>query len=257
MKKLWIAIFLVLLISVSCVFAGCSKNDNFGAFGQGGHYLKAMAKKNINYSAAVNKVKSNVSAFVPVYGADTDPVGNSVPKPSETLVQRLDNLYSELRIVVRYYDDKNKLQEIGGTENIIMGNRLKEVFAQNYVDTSIGLRVSNIIMHEELLNYMDAANKAFNSEGIPFKEPYTYHIDSNNEKKSNLVIQMHEYAEMGSVGINGGITCYFRQDTEVLYDAQNKITKWQTSLGMVRANQGGMVREGYIYEVELTWIEKA
>ena len=256
MKKICLAILLVVLITVSCVFAGCSSKNAFGEFGQKGRYLKSMAKKDISFSTARKKVKSNA-----LYASSSDNDGvmvveiDDIPEISGKLVDAIRSKYSGVKITAKYYNEKNKRVK-GDIGSETQSERFFEYLSDNCVDTSIGLRVNNLIMFEELLNYMEKANKDFkadpNSINYPFKSLYSCHTD----RKGRLVIQMRSFAEISGVGINGGIASYFRQDTEARYDSENKLIKWQTSFGIKVSTMSGTKREGYIYEVEFEWIEK-
>lgn len=53
--------------------------------------------------------------------------------------------------------------------------------------------------------------------------------------------------------LRGGISASFRQDTEIMYDDDNKINKWQTSLGLIYSTPQGKTEQGYILEVEFEW----
>lgn len=250
-KSLFAVVMLIVMVLVS-VLSGCSGNGNFGSFCQNGRYLKEIAKKSISYSQAIEKVRGSRAKAMSYADAEEmasiDEENGIHPLP-EGMVDSLVRKYSEVQIKVKYYNEKNKLTTT--TDPSIQASRLEYHLKNNFLETSIGLRISNIIMLNDTLNDMEKANAAFSDRNAYFTHPYTYHTD----RKKNLVIQMHAYMEMSSLGLNGGIDCNVRQDTEVQYDSENKITKWQTSLGVWLASVNGIVREGYIYEVEFEWIK--
>ena len=112
-----------------------------------------------------------------------------------------------------------------------------------------------ILAFPTLIDSMETRNEEYrNSEEslvAPFTNIFSYHTNAKGE----LVIHTRDFAEIPS-SVGGGIGCSYRQDTEILYDADNKMQKWQTSLGLYSATPHGTMKQGYILEVEFNWIQK-
>ena len=70
-----------------------------------------------------------------------------------------------------------------------------------------------------------------------------------------MIIQSRDFAEIAS-SVGGGVGCSYRQDTEIVYDAEGKMVLWQTSLGISSSAPQGTMRQGYILEMSVEWIEK-
>ena len=250
-KRYKLAIVLLAVLLLASTLLGCSRSNMFGMFSQNGKFLRNLAVKEINYSQACELVNRKALARSYIVNQDVQAASddNSVRPPSDNLVDSIKKKYSEIQITIKYYNHKRKKMK---KTDYIMFDLFSNALKNNYIDTSIGLRVSNILMFEIILDDMEDANKKFSDENAYYTHPYSYHTDV----KRNLVVRMHAYAEMSSLNMNGGIACNFRQDTEVQYDSENKIKKWQTSLGMWVASASETVSEGYIYEVEFKWIKK-
>lgn len=61
---------------------------------------------------------------------------------------------------------------------------------------------------------------------------------------------------VGSTSVGGRIGCSYRHNSEILYDYENKISKWQTSFGVYSSTPRGTMKQGYILEIEYNWIVK-
>jgi hypothetical protein len=85
----------------------------------------------------------------------------------------------------------------------------------------------------------------------PFDRPYTYH----ESETGDLIVQTHHFAELPS-SVNGGIGATFRQDCELVFDPEGKITLWQSSLGLYTSTPTGTALEGYIFAASFAWTEK-
>ncbi len=147
------------------------------------------------------------------------------------------------------YDEKGNKQTKLYTHE---GTSLKSALKENEFSPSNQICAKYIFINMEILDYMESMNARFKESSdrgtIPFNDIYTYW----NDKNGNLVVKTADYAEIPS-SISGGIGCNFRQDIEIVYDADNKVTKWQTSLGILIAGPDGTIKQGYILELDFDW----
>ena len=102
---------------------------------------------------------------------------------------------------------------------------------------------------------MEEENIRFQNSDVgliaPFKTIFSYHTG----EEGNLIIQSRDFAEIAS-SVGGGVGCSYRQDTEIVYDMEGKMVLWQTSLGISTSAPQGTMRQGYILEMHVEWIEK-
>ena len=260
MKKVWkktaLAMMLSLMLSAVAFFTGCSENvpDIFGMFSQGGHYLTEFSVRVIASSDAIDKITAGELSVKNTASALSVVTGEPAPLDEE-MVNAIVNKYSELRVIVKYYSEGIEEQQVTAP-TILTGTSLTEHIRSNSLETSMGLKVSNLIIYKECIEFMEEANTRFqedeNSKSMPFNKPFSYGEDENGL----LVVQMREFTEIPATTAFGGIDCNYREDTEMLYDSENKISKWQTSLGIQIASNNGTMTQGYIYEVEFEWIKK-
>lgn len=266
MKKLIAGIALT-LAAATPVLTLCSCKNNtenkpktFGEFSYNGKYLTEYAAKEITANEAkaiINKkaAYASTSSFVVEcdYIADTYNVSEDIinaPKPSESLVTSVVQSYGKLTTTTKYYvpegnEAKEKVDELTGAE-------FKLHLQKNEITPFNQLVAKNLLMFDELIDFMEQENENFkNSSTVaPFRNIFTYHTDGND----NLIIQTRDFAEIAS-SVGGGIGCNYRQDTEIVYDSELKISKWQTSLGVTLATPNGTVKQGYILEVDFDWDE--
>lgn len=266
MKKVNI-ILAMILVFIACFGCGCgknnSKNNTFGMFSYNGKFLTTYAKKEISADEAKNITQEQNR---PIIGLSTNENSKSLelfsvnpskpmdtPLPSNTLVDSVITEYASVEVLTKYYvtgieDQQTKTDFLQGTD-------FKNIIEVNQFTPFSQLVAKGVIIFDELIDYMEEQNEIFaNSDTAkiaPFKAIFSYHID----KSGNIVIQTRNFAEIPS-SVGGGIGCSYRQDTEIIYDSENKLSKWQTSLGVFSATPKGTLMQGYILEVELNWNKK-
>ena len=255
-KKKFFALFVAAL---SCAFtvlmSSCSNATKyFGEFSYYGKFLTDYAVgKSISATAAKSLVarKSGVqSSGASTYSAVTDIVGDeTAPSPSDEEINNVLNTFASVEITATYYDEKGNKQTKLYTHE---GTSLKSALKENEFSPSNQICAKYIFINMEILDYMESMNARCQESSdrgtIPFNDIYTYW----NDKNGNLVVKTADYAEIPS-SISGGIGCNFRQDIEIVYDADNKVTKWQTSLGILIAGPDGTIKQGYILELDFDW----
>ena len=241
-------------------YAACANGEDsitqFGEFGYNGIYLTAYAKHQLTFDEAKQLVNKNSS----VASFNTRPASarllsiTQLPLPSEELIEYYVNKYSACQITTNYYIEGSGDKQI--KTDIIQGTDLRNAIKGNKFEPYAQLVTKYIICFPELIDSMETANEAFKKSEqagvVPFSNIYSYHESSNK----NLVIQLSDYSEISS-SESGGISASFRQDTEIMYDGDNKINKWQTSLGLIYSTPQGNSKQGYILEVEFKWQTKS
>ena len=274
MKKKLIMFLLVAVVSITSVFTGCFSDNTFGEFGYNGVYLQAFAVKEIsaeeaktvlsNYgtglSLAANSAINNPELAAKsidskaVSGLTDDDIYSIVDENEVAAkVQSILNSYSGCEITTYYYVENESDKQ--SKTDILQGTDFKNMLESNEFTSFSQLIAKYLIAYPTLIDYMEEKNKQFKESGqsniAPFNNIFTYHNDADG----NLVIQTSDYAEIAA-SVGGGIGCNFRQDAEILYDSEFKISKWHTSLGIWSATPQGTMKQGYILEVEFNWIPK-
>ena len=161
--------------------------------------------------------------------------------------------YAGCYITTKYYlENSDNLQS--KTDKIV-GTDFKSFLIDNQFTPFNQLVAKNIVAYDELIDYMEEENTRFQNSDLgliaPFKTIFSYHTGEDG----NLIIQSRDFAEIAS-SVGGGVGCSYRQDTEIVYDAEGKMILWQTSLGISTSAPQGTMRQGYILEMHVEWIEK-
>lgn len=248
-KKLFLAFVMMVVLAFS---ASCSEVKRFGEFGYLDNWLTDYAVSEIT----AQKLKSTIGelgGFSSSKSANTSDVlvnAGVEPLPTEEMVAFITSKYSSCDITTLYYvadmdEQQSKVDTLQGTD-------FKDMIEKNRFSPFTQLVCKNLILFEESIDYMENVNQAFiNSEVYkvaPFKNMFTYHLDKNGLP----IIQLHDFSEIPSSN-RGGVGCSFRQDIEILYDAEGKITKWQSSLGVYTTSPAGTIKQGYIVEINFNW----
>ena len=156
-------------------------------------------------------------------------------------------------ITTKYYVESSDAMQ--NKEDTLIGTDFKNMLENNQFVPFNQLVAKNVIIFDELIEYMEEQNKLFASSSAaliaPFRSIFSYHTD----KAGNLVVQTRDFAEIPS-SVGGGIGCSYRQDTEIVYDSEGKMTLWQTSLGLYSSSPQGTMQDGYILEMQVNWTEK-
>lgn len=263
--------FLIVLIAFVIAFSAIGltacknkeelKNENgkysqFGEFSYKGKTLIDYAVKTISASeakqilAAGRAEKNNVAVGL---NANVALVASADNAPTADIVNDILKNYAGCDITTKYYvDNKDDLQI---KIDKLTGVDFKHVLEENRFTPFSQLVAKNVIVYDGLIDYMEEANAEFaaSERGLvaPFKSVFSYHEDANG----NLIIQIRDYAEIAS-SVGGGIGASYRQDTEIIYDSEGKMITWQTSLGLYSSTPQGTIKEGYILEMSVDWIEK-
>ena len=225
-----------------------NKNNQFGDFDYNGVFLKEYAVKQID----VEEAKKLVDISSP--NQNTRSLNKKEAKrANEEDVTSVLTKYASLTTTVKYYVSDREEQQV--RQDIYQGTDFKYLLDTNHYEPFGQMSVKYIFVDDDLLDDMENENAEFISSNshfvTPFNEPYTYHTDSDN----NLVVQTHNFAELPA-STAGGIGSTFRQDCELLFDEEGKITLWQSSLGLYTSTPTGTVKQGYIFEVEFAWNSK-
>lgn len=236
--------------------AACHKGGGnaaqFGIFGYNGIYLTDYAERQINSAEAKQLIGDNLSLASSGVGPASARLlsDKQLPLPSEELIEYYINKYSACQITTNYYVEGNDDKQV--KVDIIQGTDFRSALEENSFVPYAQLVTKYIVCFPELIDSMEEANDAFTESEqasvVPFNNIYSYHESGDGY----LVIQLRDYSEISS-SVSGGISASFRQDTEIMYDDDNKITKWQTSLGLIYSTPQGKTEQGYILEVEFEW----
>ena len=243
-----IKIFGVLLATIS--LASCQKNKGsdakFGNFDYNGIFLKEYAAKEITNNEAKDLVDvASTSGLVRTR--------QEVNKPDINNVQAVLTKYGSLTTIVKYYISDKEEQQV--RKDLYQGTDFKALLESNHYEPFGQMSVKYIFVDDYLLEDIERLNDEFEQSYsyyvTPFNQPYTYHTTEDNR----LILQTHNFAELPA-STCGGIGSTFREDCELLFDEEGKITFWQSSLGLYTSTPTGTVREGYIFEVEFEWTAK-
>ena len=214
------------------------QNSRFGDFGYKGLFLNEYADKQITVDVA----KTLVDVKTPTKRANT-----------ASNIQTVLTNYASLITTVQYYVSDNAEQQV--RRDIYQGTDFKFLLETNHYEPFGQMSVKYIFVDDDLLDDMERQNEEFKASSqhlvSPFNEPYTYHTNENNI----LILQTHSFAELPA-STCGGIGSTFRQDCELIFDEEGKITFWQSSLSLYTSTPTGTVKEGYIFEVSFEWADK-
>ncbi len=272
MKKFKI-ISLLLVLVLACSLCACSSEENavkennnvvqFGTFGYNGALLTDYAVNCISAEKAKeilplsNNKESEVVSMVE--GASTMSLRNVIEAntennvlPNEVVRSILTN-YAGCYITTKYYLENS--EDIQTKTDKLVGTDFKSFLIENQFIPFNQLVAKNVVAYDELIDYMEEENTRFQNSDVgliaPFKTIFSYHTGEDG----NLIIQSRDFAEIAS-SVGGGVGCSYRQDTEIVYDMEGKMVLWQTSLGISTSAPQGTMRQGYILEMSVEWIEK-
>lgn len=232
------------LLSVLSI-SSCNNVNNlvtsgFGDFSYNGRFLKEYATTQIDVETAKNLVDIS---YAPT---KRNKVGEELSENMKTVLTK----YASLTATVKYYISNQEEQQV--RVDFYQGSDFKFLLETNHYEPFGQMSVRYLFVDDDLLDDMERQNQEFLEEYhhivSPFNEPFTYH-ESEDE---TLIVQTHSFAELPA-SIGGGIGSTFRQDCELIFDVEGKITFWQSSLGIYTSTPTGTVKEGYIFEVEFNW----
>ena len=229
-----------LFLSLTALFlAGCSSSEaapRFGEFGHDGTFLVCFGVDRITLAEARSLLPSSQAPSFRAYSPDNGHIAS--------VLDRFASLSCQISYYVEGEEGQQVRQELfqGGDFRYLLQNNVYMPFGQMSVDF--------LLMDREILDSLEKENEDFAAKGeaVPFKEPYTYHRSSSG----NLVLQTHRYAELPA-SLGGGIGATFREDCEMLYDAEGKLDAWHASLGLFTSTPSGISKQGYIFEAAFVW----
>ena len=247
MKKLQKIGILLGILTISACNKASTENSTFGDFGHNNIFLKEYATEQINVDQAkdlVNIAPTNLN---------TSRTKREVTETTVDNIQIVLTKYASLITTVKYYVSDREEQQV--RQDIYQGTDFKSLLETNHYEPFSQMSVKYIFVDDDLLDEMEQENVEFkNSHSYlitPFNETYTYHKNEENK----LIVQTHHFAELPA-STSGGIGSTFRQDCELIFDEEGKVTFWQSSLGLYTSTPTGTIKEGYIFEVAFEWVEK-
>lgn len=238
----------ILLALASVIsLAGCNGGETtaarntFGDFSYNNIFLKEYATTQIGVEEAKKLVDINYFKT------------SKNTKNTEEGVIAVLTKYASTIATVKYYVSDREEQQV--RVDIYQGTDFKFLLETNHYEPFGQMSVRYLFVDDNLLDDMERQNEEFISSSqhivSPFNEPYTYHKNDNDM----LIVQTHNFAELPA-SVSGGIGSTFRQDCELVFDEEGKITFWQSSLGLYTSTPTGTVKQGYIFEVAFEWIAK-
>jgi hypothetical protein len=259
MKKIKV-ICLLLVLALATSLCACNKqkeenqvvlNSQFGEFGYNGSTLTDYAIKTISANEAKELLPLSNNDESSEEGSALDKFEKGV-LPSKVIREIL-TAYAGCYVTTEYYLDS--FESVQTKTDKLVGTDFKNFLIENQFVPFNQLVAKIIVAYDELIDYMEEENKRFQTteQGLvaPFKTIFSYHVN----EEGNLIIQSRDFAEIAS-SVGGGVGCSYRQDTEIVYDAEGKMVLWQTSLGISTSAPQGTMRQGYILEMKVDWIEK-
>ena len=265
MKKLKI-ISLLLILATTFSLCACSDEETtvgkqsaqFGTFGYNGAVLTEYAVNTITAEKAKeilplsnNDKTEEVVATLSLRNSIGYSIENSA-LPNKVIRSILAN-YAGCYITTKYYLETS--DDIQTKTDKLVGTDFKSFLIENQFTPFNQLIAKNVVAYDELIDYMEEENTRFQNSDVglvaPFKAIFSYHTGEDG----NLIIQSRDFAEIAS-SVGGGVGCSYRQDTEIVYDQEGKMILWQTSLGISTSAPQGTMRQGYILEMQVEWVEK-
>lgn len=266
--KILAAVTSVICASVMLfAFSACQQDESapvhkeFGQFSQYGYMLTSFATREIGLDEAVGKLTSSSrQAMTVAY------LPEPLPTDESTITAMLKRS-NHIVVTAKFFKEgSEEMQvEVSDQTGLVVNDYLKK----NTINAATGLSIKNLYLTDAGLRFMDEENKKFKESddyiNVPFANLYTYHTD---EQANHLIVQMHDFVDIPASALSGGVNCYYRQDTEILYDIlpldnnnlsgprYARISKWQTSLGSVVSTAADSIHEGYVFQVEVEWLEK-
>ena len=260
---------IVLVLVLACSLCACSSEKNavkennnvvkFGTFGYNGAVLTDYAINTITAEKAKEILPLSNNKESQVVGVSTMSLRNVIGSDTEDsillneVVRSILTNYAGCYITTKYYLETS--EDVQTKTDKIVGTDFKSFLIDNQFTPFNQLVAKNVVAYDELIDYMEEENTRFQNSDLgliaPFKTIFSYHTGEDG----NLIIQSRDFAEIAS-SVGGGVGCSYRQDTEIVYDAEGKMVLWQTSLGISSSAPQGTMRQGYILEMSVEWIEK-
>ena len=257
-----LALALSALVSGLFLFSACddgnqaNKPRRFGEFGYNGRYLTAFTNKDINATEAKGIITTNMNENYVEEKTDEvtfASIAYTAVEGEEETVNFLIGKYAECIITTKYYVEGQENQSV--KEFNLRGTDFKNMIEENSFAPFSQVVARYLVCYPGVIDEMENLNEKFKqseeSKVAPFNNVFSYHTDLSG----NLVLHIRDFSEIPS-SVGGGVGCSYRQDSEILFDTENKISKWQTSLGLYTATPEGTMKQGYILEMDFQWVVK-
>ena len=268
----FLSVLLVLVMEFSlcaCNGANDSGGTNvFGTFGYNGVTLVDYAVRSISAQKAkeilplstrqasgysVQKGLQNTSQATTM--SIKNVIGSSTQDDVEVnqVVRSILSKYAGCVVTTKYYLENTT--DVQSKTDKIIGTDFRYFLIDNEFIPFNQLVAKNVVAYDELIDFMEEENRRFQQSDLgliaPFKNIFSYHTGEDG----NLIIQSRDFAEIAS-SVGGGVGCSYRQDTQIVYDKEGKMTLWQTSLGISSSAPQGTMSQGYILEIHVEWLLK-
>ena len=247
-------VFLAALLAFGCVafVFSCGESEKFGLFDNDGEVLVENAQDPITAEEAKKLISENAEeSGQHVNGSLKSELGMSLP--TDTLVTDFTKKYSSCTVTTTYYGEDGESTQ----SKFFQSAELKEMLQKNEFSPFSQFLIKYAVIFPDVIADMEAQNEAFRQSAeydlAPVQELFSFYTN----RDGNLVIQIKsfEYLEL-SDGIAGGADSVYRQDIEIVYDENNKISFWQSSMGITIAMPDGEVKQGCVMKAEFAWEEK-
>lgn len=243
---------LLLVLACFATLMACGKSEQFGAFGVDGQTLMQYGQDSITAEEATALILENAEECgQDVHGYTAPATLGDMPLPTAAFVSNIMSNYASCTLTTIYYADGEEMSQ----ELFVEGASFKAMLESNSISPFAQLLIKQVVISPDMIAHMEAQNTAFRLapgyDLAPVKELYSYYTD----RDGNLVVQIKDYQNIAADG-KGGVSCTYRQDVEIVYDSQNKISYWQASMGVSSATPTGPMAQGTIMKVEFLWQEK-
>jgi len=254
MKIMRVALAALLVFGCFAFLFSCGEDEKFGVFDNDGEGLVQNAQDPITAEDAKKLILENAEACEQnVSGSKPSEIPGGMPLPKDELVGSFMNNYSSCTVTTTYYNEEGESSQ----SKFLQSTELKDMLGKNEIVPFSQLLIKYAVIFPDAISYMEAQNAAFRqSEGYdlaPVKELFSYYTN----RDGNLVIQIKSFENLElSGGIAGGVDSVYRQDIEIVYDENNKISFWQGSMGVTVAMPDGEIAQGCVMKAEFEWQEK-
>ena len=250
-------VFLAALLVFGCVafLFACGEEEKFGLFDNDGEVLVENAHEPITAEEAKKLISENAEASGQrVNGSLKSEVPGGMPLPTDVLVTDFTTKYSSCTVTTTYYGEDGESTQ----SKFFQSAELKEMLQKNEFSPFSQLLIKYAVIFPDVITYMEAQNEAFRQSPeydlAPVQELFSYYTN----RDGNLVIQIKSFENLElSGGTAGGVNSVYRQDIEIVYDENNKISFWQGSMGITVAMPDGEVKQGCVMKAEFAWEEKS
>ena len=258
-----VVLALICVFSLSACFGG---NGEFGMFTVAGKKLTSLKSTDIDFISAkkitdgykTSSTKAVNARIVPANSYGTED-GQSFALSEEDIAM-FQSIYKGIGITSYFWavNEKNGLEIYESYLEVISTN-FETVLRNNSVRLNEAIRIPNVVGCTDMLAWCEDRNADLKAREdynrAPFLNLYTYH--KTTESGTELfVLGTHAFSEISSESLFGGATCQYIQENESKFDAEGKIVKFQSSLGISLNDTRGTQKIGTNFEVSFEWIVK-